>query len=295
MTSPHLGPARSIQAISRLPRATRSSRNIRHRGAYDLLPRSPAVRNPYRIRTGLSGDGEGGFYPEIAVYRRGRFSQSISVLYIWSNGSASGLHGRLGKPAHAFLATHLTFDPPASAVTATASEAILEPASLYDRCLEAMPMEHCRKRSISGNAPYVESWRWRISGFVFAVLKRWQRNYGELPHSFCMVMCPQVEINALGGLPSRAAALTHPKLSCRHFTGCHKPYFVVIFMGEDADEQRASPSAATVVRGLSGRDQGRRYPTELRRRRGRPGRRSGKRYVTDLARPSCYWGTDQDP
>jgi hypothetical protein len=97
---------------------------------------------------------------------------------------------------------------------------------------------------IRGMPPYVESWSVaRIPGFVFAVLKRWQRNYGELPHSFCMVMCPQVEINALGGLPSRAAALTHPKLSCRHFTGCHKPYFVVIFMGEDADEQRAEVQA----------------------------------------------------
>jgi hypothetical protein len=70
-------------------------------------------------------------------------------------------------------------------------------------------------------------------------LQRWQRNYGPLPRRFCMVMCPQVEINALGGLPPEVAALTHPKLTCRHFTGCHKPYFVVLFVGEDADQRRS--------------------------------------------------------
>jgi hypothetical protein len=47
-------------------------------------------------------------------------------------------------------------------------------------------------------------------------------------------MCPQVEINTLGGLPTRVIELTDPRLTCRHFTGCNKPYFVVIFTGEDA-------------------------------------------------------------
>jgi hypothetical protein len=93
---------------------------------------------------------------------------------------------------------------------------------------------------VSGMPRHVESWSVaRIPGFVVAVLRRWQRNYGELPQRFVMVMCPQVEINALGGLPDRVSALTDPKLTCRHFTGCHKPYFVVIFTGENAAQRRA--------------------------------------------------------
>jgi hypothetical protein len=53
-------------------------------------------------------------------------------------------------------------------------------------------------------------------------------------------MCPQVEINTLGGLPRRVIELTDPRLTCRHFTGCNKPYFVVIFAGDDAETyQRA--------------------------------------------------------
>lgn len=87
---------------------------------------------------------------------------------------------------------------------------------------------------------YVQSWSAaRIPGFVLAVLNRWQRNYGELPARFSLVICPQVEINAIGGLPPQVQELTDPKLRCRHFTGCNKPYFVVIFTGTDADTRRA--------------------------------------------------------
>ena len=93
---------------------------------------------------------------------------------------------------------------------------------------------------ITGVPPYVESWTVaKIPGFVITVLKRWQRSHGELPHRFFVIMCPQVEINAMGGLPTRVYELTDPRLRCGHFTGCHKPYFVVIFTGEDADERRA--------------------------------------------------------
>ncbi len=86
---------------------------------------------------------------------------------------------------------------------------------------------------------YAESWTVaRIPGFVAAVLNRWQREHGELPARFHMAMCPQVEVNAMGGLPSRVHELTDPRLTCRHFTGCHKPYLVVIFVGDDADSRR---------------------------------------------------------
>lgn len=83
--------------------------------------------------------------------------------------------------------------------------------------------------------PYIQSWSVAgIPGFVVAVLRRWQRHHGSLPQRFHMVMCPQVELNAMGGIPPRVHELTDPRLRCRHFTGCHKPYFVVIFEGDDA-------------------------------------------------------------
>jgi len=97
------------------------------------------------------------------------------------------------------------------------------------------------KLEITGIPAHVMSWSVAgIRGFVVAVLKRWQRNYGELPHRFFMVMCPQVEVNAMGGLPLEVHALTDAKLTCRHFTGCHKPYLVIIFTAEDGDERRAA-------------------------------------------------------
>lgn len=86
---------------------------------------------------------------------------------------------------------------------------------------------------------HVQSWTVaRIAGFVPAVLKRWQREFGDLPEKFHMVVCPQVEINARGGLPPEIHAITDPRLTCRHFTGCHKPYFVVLFKGADSAERR---------------------------------------------------------
>jgi hypothetical protein len=88
--------------------------------------------------------------------------------------------------------------------------------------------------------PYVEIWSVaRIPNFMRAVLERWRRDRGELPTGLHVLLCPQVEVNAVGGLPSRVVELTDPRLRCHHFTGCHKPYFVVFFVGEDADQRRA--------------------------------------------------------
>jgi hypothetical protein len=97
---------------------------------------------------------------------------------------------------------------------------------------------------IVGLPAHVESWSVaKIPGFVLAVLKRWRRNQVHLPRTFSMLMCPQVEVNAVGGLPPRVVELTDPKLRCRHFTGCHKPYLVVLFTGEDAAERRMEAQA----------------------------------------------------
>jgi hypothetical protein len=92
---------------------------------------------------------------------------------------------------------------------------------------------------IQGVPPYVASWSAAaIPGFVPAVLDRWQRNYGKLPARFIMVLCPKVEVNAIGGLPAGVVQRTNARLRMQHFTGCHKPYVVLFHAGEDAEEWR---------------------------------------------------------
>jgi hypothetical protein len=93
---------------------------------------------------------------------------------------------------------------------------------------------------VEGMPPYVKSWSAAtIPGFIPAVLDRWQHNHGELPGHFAMVICPQVEIDAMGGLPNRVRELTNARLRLLHFTGCHKPYIVLLYAGNDAEAWRA--------------------------------------------------------
>jgi len=92
---------------------------------------------------------------------------------------------------------------------------------------------------ITGLPPYIGCWSAvGLPGFAFAILNRWQRNYGTLPSRFVMVACPQVEINALGGLPSRVIELTDSRVRLQHFTGCHRPYLVILLLGDDAEQRR---------------------------------------------------------
>ena len=92
---------------------------------------------------------------------------------------------------------------------------------------------------VTGIPPYINCWSAiSIPGFAVAILDRWQRNYGTLPSRFAMVACPQVEINAMGGLPSRVHELTNSRVRIQHFTGCHRPYLVILLFGEDAEIRR---------------------------------------------------------
>jgi hypothetical protein len=101
--------------------------------------------------------------------------------------------------------------------------------------MESTPME----LEILGQPSYVSSWSVAgIPGFIPAALERWQRNHGRLPDRFILVACPQVEVNALGGLPARVRELTSPRLRFQHFTGCHKPYLVILLVGEEASARR---------------------------------------------------------
>lgn len=92
---------------------------------------------------------------------------------------------------------------------------------------------------ILGLPNYIGSWSVvGVPGFVIAVLNRWQRNRGSLPSQFVLVACPQVEVNANGGLPPRVRELTDSRVRIQHFTGCHKPYLVILLLGEDAEARR---------------------------------------------------------
>lgn len=110
---------------------------------------------------------------------------------------------------------------------------------------------------ITGIPEYVKSWSVAgIPRFVPAVLGRWQRNHGELPRRFVMLMCPLVEIDAIGGLPGRVRELTNPRFRLQHFTGCNKPYLVMIHAGNDAEAWREE------VQGLLAWSEG--YQVEIR-------------------------------
>lgn len=88
--------------------------------------------------------------------------------------------------------------------------------------------------------PYIRSWSAvGLPGFIINALERWQRNYGTLPSQFRLVACPQVEVNAVGGLPDRVRELTDSRVRLLHFTGCHKPYLILLLFGSDAEVRRA--------------------------------------------------------
>jgi hypothetical protein len=87
--------------------------------------------------------------------------------------------------------------------------------------------------------PYVRSWSVvSIPNFILSAMSRWQRNFGNLPLQFTLVACPQTEIAALGGLPSRVVELTDPRVRIKHFTSCNKLYLIILLLGEDAEERR---------------------------------------------------------
>lgn len=95
------------------------------------------------------------------------------------------------------------------------------------------------KLEIIGQPPYVGAWSAAgLPGFIIKVLNRWQRNFGKLPPRFLLVVCPQVEINAIGGLPLHVRDLTDSRVRMMHFTGCHKPYQIFLLFGESAETRR---------------------------------------------------------
>lgn len=96
------------------------------------------------------------------------------------------------------------------------------------------------KVEVSGLPDYIASWSiTRVDRFVPAILSRWQRELDGLPADFYLLLCPRVEVNALGGLPPEVLDLTDPRQRLTHFTGCQRPYMAMMLGGDTADQRRA--------------------------------------------------------
>jgi hypothetical protein len=91
------------------------------------------------------------------------------------------------------------------------------------------PIERCR---IEGTVP-----PWSVTSvhnFVVGALNRAQRDAWALPGQFRLSICPWGERNILGGTPTQVQEVINPRLRLVHFTGCGRPYLLILFVGEDA-------------------------------------------------------------
>lgn len=73
-----------------------------------------------------------------------------------------------------------------------------------------------------------------VDKFIVSSLQRAQREGGALPQLFRLSMCPWGERNAIGEGREQVQAVINPRFRIVHFTGCSRPYLVVLFLGEDA-------------------------------------------------------------
>ncbi|MCB1875204.1 MAG: hypothetical protein KDH88_04440 [Chromatiales bacterium] len=78
-----------------------------------------------------------------------------------------------------------------------------------------------------------------VDKFVVGALERVVDQGGELPERFRISFFPWGEHNAMGGTPEEVREVMDPRLRLVHFTGCGRPYLVVIFIGEKAENDQA--------------------------------------------------------
>jgi hypothetical protein len=86
--------------------------------------------------------------------------------------------------------------------------------------------------AVAGNPP-----PWTVTTvdkFIVGALNRVAALGGELPPRFQLSLCPWGERNALGGTPAPVQEIMDPRLRLVHFTGCGRPYLVLVLTGEDA-------------------------------------------------------------
>lgn len=93
-------------------------------------------------------------------------------------------------------------------------------------------MHQLRGYEVSGSPP-----PWSVTGvdkFIVSVIQRAERQGGVLPEEFFMSLCPWGERNAVGGGTVELRDVMDPRFRLVHFTGCGRPYLVVILTGDDA-------------------------------------------------------------
>ena len=85
---------------------------------------------------------------------------------------------------------------------------------------------------VSGSLP-----PWSVTGvdkFIVSVIERAEREGGALPEEFFLSLCPWGERNAVSGGAVELRDVMDPRFRLVHFTGCGKPYLVVVLTGDDA-------------------------------------------------------------
>jgi hypothetical protein len=77
-----------------------------------------------------------------------------------------------------------------------------------------------------------------VSKFVVGALARVEGATGPLPARFFLSVCPWGERNAMGGTPPQVLEVVDPRMRLVHFTGCGRPYLIVLFTGANAAERQ---------------------------------------------------------
>jgi len=89
---------------------------------------------------------------------------------------------------------------------------------------------------VSGSPP-----PWSVTGvdkFMVSVIERAEREGGDLPESFFVSLCPWGERNAVGRGAVELRDVMDPRFRLVHFTGCGRPYLVVVLTGDDAAKRQ---------------------------------------------------------
>ncbi len=82
---------------------------------------------------------------------------------------------------------------------------------------------------------------WSVTGvdkFVVGVIERAEREGGALPDSFFLSLCPWGERNVVDSGADELRDVMDPRFRLVHFTGCGRPYLVVVLTGEDAAKRQ---------------------------------------------------------
>jgi len=74
----------------------------------------------------------------------------------------------------------------------------------------------------------------KVDKFLPGVFARAEHEGAALPEAFHISMCPWGEHNTVRGSAEHWHDVMDPRFRLVHFTGCGRPYLVVMFIGEEA-------------------------------------------------------------